>query len=152
MALPMRRSREVSSWDPFRELDTLHTRFNNLLESAFGEVPMDSSPGAWHPPIDIEETDDAFIVEADLPGVQPGDVDVELHDNQLTVHGEIKERERTGLVHRSTRRTGQFDYRVTLPTQVDGDQVEASMKDGVLRLELRKVEAAKPRRIQISGS
>ena len=149
MALPMRRSNELGSWDPYRELDTLNNRFITLLESALGEPA--AAPSSWHPPIDIEETDDAFVVEADLPGVAPGDVDVELHDNQLSVHGEIKERVRTGLVHRSTRRTGRFDYRLTLPAQVDGDKVEASLKDGVLRLELRKVEAAKPRRIEISA-
>ena len=149
MALPMRRTSEPSSWDPFRELDTLHNRFNSLLESTLGETTVDRD--AWHPPVDIEETDEAYVVEADLPGVQPGDVDVELHENQLTVHGEVRERERSGVLHRSGRRTGRFDYRVTLPTQVDGDRVEASLKDGVLRLELHKIEAAKPRRIEISS-
>ncbi len=151
MALPVRRNNaQLKTWDPFRELDDLHTRFSRLLESTFGEVPG-AALGTWSPLVDIEETDDAFVVEAEIPGVKAEDVDVELDDDQLVIHGEIKERERTRVLRRQTRRTGAFDYRVSLPGQVDPDKVEASLKDGVLRLELRKTESAKPRRIEIKA-
>lgn len=150
MALPARRGNELSAWNPFRELDDLHSRFSQLLESAVGESPA-GALGAWLPAVDIEETDDAFVVEAELPGVKSEDVAVELHDNQLSIHGETKQRERTGILRRQTRRTGQFDYRVTLPGQVDADKVDASLKDGVLRLQLHKSERERPRRIAISA-
>jgi HSP20 family protein len=150
MALPSRRRDDVSGWNPFRELDDIHSRFSRLLESTWGEGPG-SVFGTWTPPVDIEETDDDFVVEAELPEVKPGDVNVELSDNRLAIHGEIKEREHTGVLRRQTRRTGQFDYRVTLLGQVDPDSVEASLKDGVLRLRLHKSEEQKPRRIEISG-
>jgi HSP20 family protein len=149
MALPVRRNSEIRTWDPFRELDDLQSRFVGLLESAFGELPR-TALNTWAPPVDLEETDEAFVVEAELPGVKREDVDVEVDESTLSIHGEIKERERTGVLRRSTRRTGQFDYRVTLPSSVDAESVQATLKDGVLRLEVRKSEAAKPRRIQIT--
>lgn len=102
--------------------------------------------------MDIEETDDAFVVEAELPDVKREDIDVELNDNELSIRGEIKERERIGILRRQTRRTGRFDYRVTLPGRVEPDSTEASLKDGVLRLTLHKSEGQKRRRIEISGS
>ncbi len=151
MALPTRRSsNDVSAWNPFRELDDLHSRFSKLLESTFGDAPG-SVFGTWTPPVDIEETDDSFIVEAELPEVKADDVDVELNDNQLSIHGEIKERERIGVLRHQTRRTGQFDYRVTLPAQVQPDSVEAPLKDGVLRLKLHKSQQHKPKRIEITS-
>jgi HSP20 family protein len=65
----------------------------------------------WAPPVDLEETDDVWVVEADLPGVRKGDVTVEVRDGELAIHGEVRERERTGILRRRTRRTGAFDYR-----------------------------------------
>lgn len=151
MALPGRRtSNDVSAWNPFAELEDIRSRFSKLLESTFGEAPS-SVFGTWTPPVDIEETEEAFIVEAELPEVKAEDVDVELNDNQLSIHGEIKEREHTGVLRRQTRRTGRFDYRVTLPAQVQPDDVEASLKEGVLRLKLRKSEVQTPRRIEITS-
>jgi HSP20 family protein len=84
--------------------------------------------------VDFEETDEAYVVEAELPGVKPGDVDVELHDHELAIHGEVKERERTGVLRHTTRRTGQFDYRVSLPGKVDAEKVDASVVVGPARV------------------
>ena len=149
--MPTRRDNELTSWNPFRELDEIQSRMSRLLESTFGGDAT-SRAGAWTPPVDIEETDDAFVVEAELPDVRREDIDVELNDNELAIHGEIKERERAGILRRQTRRTGQFDYRVTLPGQVDPDSTEASLKDGVLRLKLHKSEGQKRRRIEITST
>jgi HSP20 family protein len=152
MALPVRRnSNDATSWNPFQELDDIHSRFSKLIESTFGETP-NSLFGTWTPPVDLEETDDAFIVEAELPEVKAEDVNVELNDGQLSIHGEIKQKERSGVLRRKSRRTGEFDYRVTLPAQVQPDSVEATLKDGVLRLKLQKSEVHKPRRIEITSS
>ncbi len=98
-----------------------------------------------------DENDDAFVVEAEMPGVKRDDVIVDLQDNELRIHGEIKERERTGILRRQTRRTGQFDYRVTLPHEVDADNVEANLHEGVLRVQVPKAEQTKPRRIEITA-
>ncbi|WP_332664678.1 Hsp20/alpha crystallin family protein [Aeromicrobium sp.] len=148
MAESDRHDKELTSWNPFRELDDIQNRMSRLLESTFGGAP---TTGAWSPPVDIEETDDTFVVEAELPDVKREDIDVELKDNELSIRGDIKERERTGVLRRQTRRTGRFDYRVTLPGHVEADRTEASLKDGVLRLTLHKSEGHKRRRIEISG-
>nr|WP_297415852.1 Hsp20/alpha crystallin family protein [uncultured Nocardioides sp.] len=124
----------------------MQQRVSKLLESGVGHGLVTS----WVPAVDIEETDEAFLVEADLPGVKRDDVTVELQDNELRIHGEVKERERTGILRRRTRRTGQFDYRVVLPGEVDADNVEANLQEGVLRVVVRKTEHAKPRRIEIT--
>lgn len=147
MTLPIRRDAEVEARDPFRELDDLQNRMAELMRATFGSGP--SGLLSWEPPVDIEETDDAFLLEAEVPGVRRQDVDVELVDNQLTIRGEVRERERTGILRRRTRRTGEFDYRVTLPGEVDGDQVEAELEDGVLRLHVPKVASAQRRRIEV---
>lgn len=118
MSLPAHRESDLARWDPFRELDDLHTRMSELMEATLGEGP--SGLFRWEPPVDIEETDDVFFVEAELPGVQREDVDVELLDNQLHIRGEVKERERVGILRRRTHRTGEFDYRVTLPGRSGG--------------------------------
>lgn len=156
MALPVRRSNAISSWDPLREFEDLTGRMNQLFESAFGGLPSvfggeaGTSP-AWAPPVDIEETEDAYIVEADLPGVRREDVNVELREGELAVSGELKERERSGVLRRRTRRTGHFDYRVSLPGDTDPDKVEAELRDGVLTVRVPKTAQAQPRRIEISG-
>jgi HSP20 family protein len=104
---------------------------------------------AWAPPVDIMETDDAWIVEAELPGVDPEDVTVELRDSELSISGEIKERERQGILRRRTRRVGAFDFQVTLPGLADTEHVEAKLRDGVLTVRVPKPEQARPRRIEV---
>ena len=108
-------------------------------------------PAGWSPPVDLEELDDAYVVEADLPGVKREDVNVELVGNELTITGEMKEQERKGTVRRQSRRTGRFDYRLSLPSHVDPEQVEAKLSDGVLKLRIPKSERAQRRRIEITS-
>jgi HSP20 family protein len=134
MALPAVRSlNSLGRWDPFREFD-LYTRFNG-----------------WAPLTDVTETDTDYVVELDVPGVQREDITVDLKGTQLSVTGELKEREREGLFRHRTRRTGKFSYRITLPRNLDADNVEAKLADGVLTVRVPKSEAVKPRRIEITG-
>lgn len=150
MALPVRRGNtEITHRDPFSELDDLTARMNRLFQSALGGLP-NRVASLWAPPVELEETESAYVLEADLPGVKEDDVDVELRGNELGIHGEVKERERTGILRRSTRRVGEFEYRVTLPADVNPDRVTATLRDGVLRVEVAKTEATQPRRIQIT--
>ena len=146
MTLPVRsRSRAVADWDPLRELDELTNRINSLWEAGFS-----GGIQGWAPLADVEETDDGYSVEIELPGVKRDDIDIQLSDRQLTVTGELKEKERTGILRRRTRRVGHFQYSVTLPADVDADKVSAHLDAGVLTVRVPKSEQSKPRRIEIA--
>ena len=133
-ALPTRRrdmtARPVRRFEPFRELDQLQAQMGELLESALSGTPGEAAP--WAPAVDIEETDDAWIVEAELPGVDKKDINVEVRESEVVISGDIKERERKGILRRRTRKTGQFEFRVTLPGPADADAITADVKNGVL--------------------
>jgi HSP20 family protein len=155
MALPVRR-RDVSpqpirQWEPFRELEDLHEWVGQLMESVWSSDGLDDAR-IWSPLVDLEETEDAWIVEAELPGVKRQDVNVEVHDSELAISGEIKERERKGILRRRSRRTGRFDYRVTLPGQADAENIEATLADGVLTVRIPKPEQARPRRVEVRAA
>ena len=149
--LPERRSRRTARrWESQSEVDQVNERMRRLIEQTFGiDVPLPTEAVAWLPSVDIEETDDAYVVEAELPGVKREDVNIELVGNELIVSGEVKERERKGILRRQTRRVGQFEYRVVLPDQVDSETIEAKLKDGVLSVRVPKVERAERRKIDI---
>src|ERR1700716_381983 len=118
MALPVRHRdtlevRPLQRWEPFRGLEELQDQMGQLMESMWAPAGAGHG-GVWSPVVDVEETEDAWIVEAELPGVERKDVNVELRDSELAISGEIKERERKGILRRQTRRTGQFEYPRTL--------------------------------------
>jgi HSP20 family protein len=136
-----------ASVEPFHDLQELQQRTLQILQNAFGDGI--AADGAWVPAVDIEETDDSWIVEAELPGAKRDDVNIEVHDNELEISGEIVERERTGIIRRRNRRVGRFDYRVTLPTAIDPDGIDASLDGGILTVRVPKPEVARPRRIPI---
>jgi HSP20 family protein len=108
-------------------------------------------PIGWSPPVDIEEQDDAYVIEAELPGVKREDVNIEVVGNELSITGEIKERERKGVLRRRTRRVGRFEYRVRLPEQVDPEKVEANLDGGILSVRVPKIQRAERRRIEVKG-
>ena len=112
-------------------------------------VLASQQPPVWLPPADIEETDDSYVLDVDLPGVNRDDVNIELRDNEVRITGELKEKERTGVLRRQTRRVGQFEFTVTLPGDIDPDKVEASLHDGVLTVRLGKAAASQPRQIDV---
>jgi HSP20 family protein len=103
-------------------------------------------------PADIEETDSEYIVDLDLPGVQPGDVSVEVRENELRVSGELKEKEHKGILRRQTRRVGEFEYVIALPGEVVPDKAEARLSDGVLTVRLAKSKVGQPQRVQVKTS
>jgi HSP20 family protein len=153
MALPVRRRdtapQPVTHWDPFRELEGLQDQLAQLMQrttsNGDGRAP-------FVPLVDIEETEDAWIVEAELPGVKREDVNVELRGSELAISGEIKEREREGILRRRTRKTGEFDYHITLPGDADPDNIEARLDDGVLTVRIPKPAQERPRRIDVKAS
>jgi HSP20 family protein len=140
-------------WDPFRDLVSIQDELNRLFGRTFtGAEPMrPTASGAWMPPMDVYETQDAIVAKLELPGIEPGDVDVSVEDSTLTVSGsraftdEVSEES----YHRVERRYGSFTRAITLPQTVDTEKVDATFDKGILTIEVPKVERAKPKKIQI---
>jgi HSP20 family protein len=154
--LPERRSTTVPErWEPLSELEQVTQRMRRMLDQTFGGFgwpsPLLTEGAGWSPLVDIEEREDAYVLEAELPGVKREDVNIEVVGNELSIAGEIKERERKGAVRKRTRRTGRFDYHVRLPDQVDASKIDASLDQGVLAVRVPKVERAKRQKIQIKS-
>jgi HSP20 family protein len=143
-------------WEPARELSSLQSEMNRLF-STFFDTPTASGGGGggpvqrWVPPMDLVETDDHFVLRADLPGVAPDDVAIELEDHVLTVSGERRadhEAKGDGF-YRVERGFGAFQRSITLPDGVDADAIAASFDNGVLEVRIPKPEERKPRRVAI---
>jgi HSP20 family protein len=150
-ALQERRTKDTSERaQPLSDVERLRRMLDQTFGS-FGLPALATESVGWTPPVDIEEQDDAYVIEAEVPGVKKDDVNIELISNELMVTGEIKEREREGILRKRTRRIGRFEYRVRLPEQVDPDNVEAKLKDGVLSVRVPKHEQAERRRIQVKS-
>jgi HSP20 family protein len=135
-------------------VDPVAERMRRLAEQMFnqlGSPALLAEAAAWTPLVDIEEQDDAYLLEMEIPGVQRDDVNIEVVGNELMITGELKERERKGIVRRRTRRVGRFDYRVMLPSQVDAERIEAKLSDGVLTVRVPKKEQGR-RRIEVTTS
>lgn len=160
MTLPMRRQRSAGlptermpGWrDPLSEFDDLFNRIGHLLESTVGGGLAAVAEGAaWSPLADVSETDEAYTVEIDLPGVDREDIDLEISDRELIIKGEIRQREREGVLRRKARRSGRFEYRALLPNEVDPERISAKLHNGVLTVTVPKAQAAKPRHIEIAA-
>ncbi len=143
-------------WQPVRELNTIQTEMNRLFDTLF-DAPAPANGGAngvrrWIPAMDLVETEDDFILRADLPGLSEGDVNVEFDDNVLTVSGERKaeHEERKEGYYRVERASGSFSRSLTLPEGVDADAVTASFDKGVLEVHVPKPAQRKPRKVTIS--
>jgi len=138
--------------DPIAEIEQLQEQMGQII-SAFFRDPMLSGAAqqapAWVPAADIEEMDDAYVIEMEVPGVHKDDVTIELRDNEVRITGEVKQKERTGRLRRQTRRVGQFEYLVMLPGDVDPEKVEANLHEGVLTVRLGKAAASQPRQIEV---
>jgi HSP20 family protein len=132
----------------------LHREMDELFDRFFSEpwwMPERYFGGTFSPAFDISETDDEILVKAELPGVDPKDVDVNLTGNELTIKGEKKEeREEKGeSIHTMERRFGCFCRSFNLPCDVQQDKIEAKYKDGILNLKLPKAESAKKKSLKI---
>ena len=118
-----------------------------LIQSAWS--PASGDGGSWIAFADTEETESAWIVEAEVPGVSREDINVELREGELVISGDVKERKRTGRVRRRSRRTGHFEYHVTLPGTIDEERIDATLHEGVVTVRAPKTERAKARRIEV---
>jgi HSP20 family protein len=137
------------SWAPFRELFAPGWRMPRLFDEMFGA--RGAGKGRWVPAVDIAEDDQKYVITVELPGISKDDVHVEVHDDVMTIRGEKRsEREEKKEHSRYVERSyGSFSRSFTLPANAAADRVNASFKDGVLTVELPKVEAAKPKVITV---
>src|ERR1700754_3746888 len=121
--------------DPFPEMEGVYHRMGQLVQGLFGDLPSMGGieqPPVWVPVADIEEFDDEFVVELELPRVRSEDIDLELRDDRLRVSGEVRERDRRGIMYRRGAPAGSFEYLVALPGDVDPERVDALLDEGVL--------------------
>ncbi len=144
-------------WEPVRELNSIQNEMNRLFNTFFDSPAAAGSREGqtlqrWIPPMDLVETEDEFVLRADLPGLAEPDVNIELENNVLTVSGERKaehEESKEGY-YRVERSWGTFSRSLTLPDGVDPDAVRANFERGVLEVRIPKPEARKPRKVAIS--
>jgi HSP20 family protein len=142
------RGRTPSLWSDLfgtrREIDRVFDRF-------FGQA--DSMVGPWVPAVDVRETKDALEVVAELPGMRPEEVEVNIENNVLSISGEKKQELTDGdgerQYHVIERRSGRFERSFTLPRTVDSDRISARFDHGVLTVTLPKADAAKPRKVEV---
>ena len=143
----------IRKWrDELGGLPVLRGEMNRLFDevlspSLFGQERERS----WVPALDVKESDDTVTVTAEVPGMSPEDIDIQLTGNVLTLRGEKKEEkeEKDANWHRIERYQGTFSRQVALPEGLDPEKVKASYRQGVLAVEIAKAEATRPRRIKV---
>jgi HSP20 family protein len=144
----------IVRWEPFRDLVATQREFDRLFREAFSPASGEGevSTRTWAPPVDIYENGDSLVLKAELPGINPDDVEIRVEDNTLYLKGERKfEKDvKEQNYHRVERSYGTFTRTFTLPNSIDSEKVNASYKDGVLTLTMPKKEEAKPKTIKIN--
>jgi HSP20 family protein len=142
-------------WDPFQDLRSAQdemAQMSPMLAHALGlHAQQQGSATAWAPALDISERKDAYLVTVELPGVEADDLEITMEDGLLTIQGERQFTSESSeeQFHRIERRYGAFRRSITLPAQVQAEQIEASFDNGVLQIVVPKMEEAKPKRIQV---
>jgi len=143
----------VVKWDPFRDLLSIQDRMNKLFEQTLSRSRAEEgiAPSTWTPAVDIYETPEAIVLQADLPGLRREDIDIQIRDDTLTLRGE---RRFAKDVHeesylRIERAYGAFHRSFTLPATIQQEKIRAVFRDGILELTLPKAEEVKPKKIAI---
>jgi HSP20 family protein len=145
----------IVRWEPFRDLVATQDQLNRLFNETFSRFlgGSDSGSRAWAPPVDIRETDHNVILTAELPGVNPNEVEVRVEGNTLYLKGERKLEDNEQNYRQIERTYGPFSRAFSLPASVDPNNVNAEYKNGLLTLTLTKREEVKPKtiKIQVAG-
>lgn len=140
----------VIRWDPFREVtQQTQSQINKLVDQVWG-----GRQESWLPAIDVFDTKDAVVLKAELAGMDPDDIQIEVEDNVLTVKGERRFEEAVDeeRYYRVERRFGSFQRSLALPQGVRGEDISASYEDGILTISVPKVEEEKPKRIEVKAT
>ncbi|HTG47848.1 MAG TPA: Hsp20/alpha crystallin family protein [Actinomycetota bacterium] len=137
----------LTRWDPFRDMKAVEDDLDRLVGRAYART-------TWVPALDVRESDDHFELTLDLPGIEPDQVNVSYEDGMLTVTGkrEFTDEAKGDTWHRIERGFGTFARSVRLPRTADPEKIEAHFDKGVLAISVPKVEAAKPRTIEVTAS
>jgi HSP20 family protein len=144
----------ITRWDPFQDMLSLREAMNQLVEESFVRPNAAARGGQGYvPAIDLSETQEGYLVEAALPGLKPEDLEITVENNMLTIKGHIQQEaeDKQRNYHRVERRFGSFQRTIGLPSKVKADAIQASLDNGVLRLELPKAEEVKPRKISVNA-
>ena len=144
--------RTIARWEPFRGVTTLQDQINRLFTDAFNRNGEQSSLSAWAPAVDIYETEHELVVKADLPDIDPKDLDIRVENNLLTIRGERKFEKKVSEENylRVERSFGSFARSFTLANTVNTDAIKAEYQNGVLTLAIPKREEAKPKQIKVN--
>jgi HSP20 family protein len=143
---------KLTRYSPARDLWNLEDHFNRMFESFLPARMRDDMPVTrWEPAIDVFETDKAYVLKAELPGIEEKDVHVNVEGNILTLTGERKHEEEVKKehYHRTESFYGTFSRSFVLPDSVDREKIKATFKQGIMKLEMPKKEEVKPKEIKI---
>lgn len=137
----------ITRWDPFAELGELRSR----LEEMFGDLAPERRR-SWIPAIDVVRGEDSLVLRADIPGIRPEDVKIQVEDDILTVSGEHEERaeDRHEQYVRRERRYGSFSRSMALPAGIDPEQITATTRDGVVEVTIPLPKAQEKKTVQIT--
>ena len=139
--------------DPLNLFDSVHQRLNNLAYSNNDGYHNNSYVNSWNPAVDIREEKDKFLIMADIPGVDPKDIEITMEDGVLTVKGErySKTKNDDEMYKSLERSSGSFYRRFSLPDTADGEHIEAKGNNGVLEITIPKHEKVQPRKIEVKS-
>jgi len=144
----------VAHWNPRTEFETFEHMLNRALDLPFSRLFDNGHHESWQPCTDISETDEAYVVEVDLPGMTMHDISVRLEDTTVAIAGQRQRAHAGSVKHhaRVERPCGTFQRAFTLPTAVQRDAVQATYANGVLTITIPKADAARPRQITVQAA
>ncbi|HZV87356.1 MAG TPA: Hsp20/alpha crystallin family protein [Candidatus Binatus sp.] len=142
----------LNRWEPFRGAATLQEQVNRLFGNVLERSAEESNLTSWAPAVDIYETEHELVVKADLPEVDPKDLDIRVENNILTIRGERKFEKKVNEENylRVERAYGSFSRSFSLANTVNSEAIKADYQNGVLTLTIPKREEAKPKQIKVN--
>lgn len=145
----------IVRYDPWRTLSQLQNEMNRLYEEQMGDETTENGMVAtdWRPAVDVQEDPNQYVITADIPGVDPKDIEVSLDNGVLTIRGERRQdsEQEAGNFKRVERVRGTFFRRFTLPDTADADKVKAKSNHGELQITIPKQEQEQPRKIEVES-
>ena len=144
--------RTLTRWEPFRGATSLQDQINRVFNDVLERTGEESSLTAWAPAVDIYETEHELVLKADLPDIDPKDLDIRVENNILTIRGERKFEKNVSEENylRVERSYGSFTRSFTLANTVNSEAIKAAYENGVLTLSIPKREEAKPKQIKVN--
>jgi HSP20 family protein len=138
-------------WDPFQDLWQVREEVNRLFDHTLNRYPALKGLRSWQPAVDMYEDDKEIIVKAEIPGVEPKDVDITVTADSISLKGELKEeteRREDGYI-RAERRFGQFYRTLPLPAEVKPEEAQATFKNGVLEVRMPKAQVGRRQGVKV---